>query len=109
MDQVAFAKALAAAKQASPASAHAVLDQLDRWLGGEPGDKVADTRFQQLSAPVAAKSVEDTAFYRYGRLLSRNDVGFDAARLGGSVADFHRGLPGTAGDLSRCHAGDGDA
>jgi (1->4)-alpha-D-glucan 1-alpha-D-glucosylmutase len=63
---------------------------LDRWLGGEPGDKVAATRFQQLSAPVAAKSVEDTAFYRYGRLLSRNDVGFDAARLGGSVADFHR-------------------
>src|SRR6202008_2955393 len=47
--------------------------------------------FQQLSAPVAAKAVEDTAFYRYGRLLSRNDVGFDAERLGGSVTDFHRG------------------
>jgi (1->4)-alpha-D-glucan 1-alpha-D-glucosylmutase len=89
-DQAAFAAALAAAKQASPASAHAVLDQLDRWLGGEPGDQVAGTRFQQLSAPVAAKAVEDTAFYRYGRLLSRNDVGFDAARLGSSVADFHR-------------------
>ena len=68
---------------------HAMLDHLDRWLGGEPGDKVAATRFQQLSAPVAAKAVEDTAFYRYGRLLSRNDVGFDAARLGASVADFH--------------------
>jgi len=89
-DQAAFAKALAAAKRASPASAHKVLDQLDRWLGGEPGDKVAATRFQQLSAPVAAKAVEDTAFYRSGILLSRNDVGFDAARLGGSVADFHR-------------------
>ena len=90
IDQAAFDKALAAAKAASPSSLHALLDQLDRWLGGEPGDKVAATRFQQLSAPVAAKSVEDTAFYRYGRLLSRNDVGFDAARLGGSVADFHR-------------------
>jgi malto-oligosyltrehalose synthase len=90
MDQAAFSKALAAAKQATPASAHSVLDQLDRWLGGQAGDKIAGTRFQQLSAPVAAKSVEDTAFYRYGRLLSRNDVGFDAARLGGSVADFHR-------------------
>src|SRR6185503_11458547 len=33
-------------------------------------------RFNQLAAPVAAKAVEDTAFYRYGRLLSRNDVGF---------------------------------
>jgi malto-oligosyltrehalose synthase len=90
MDQQSFAKALAAAKQDTPASAHPVLDQLDRWLGGETGDKIAGTRFQQLSAPVAAKAVEDTAFYRYGRLLSRNDVGFDAARLGGSVADFHR-------------------
>jgi malto-oligosyltrehalose synthase len=89
-DQIAFEKALSAAKQSTPASMHPVLDQLDRWLGGQPGDKVAATRFQQLSAPVAAKSVEDTAFYRYGRLLSRNDVGFDAARLGSSVADFHQ-------------------
>jgi (1->4)-alpha-D-glucan 1-alpha-D-glucosylmutase len=89
-DQVVFAKALAAAKVASPASSHAVLDHLDRWLGGEPGNKLAVTRFQQLCAPLAAKAVEDTAFYRYGRLLSRNDVGFDAACLGGSVADFHR-------------------
>ncbi|HEY4042657.1 MAG TPA: malto-oligosyltrehalose synthase [Rhodopila sp.] len=90
-DQVAFDKALRAAKRACPGSMGPVLDQLDRWLGGAPGDKVAPTRFQQLSAPVAAKSVEDTAFYRYGRLLSRNDVGFDAGRLGATVADFHRG------------------
>jgi (1->4)-alpha-D-glucan 1-alpha-D-glucosylmutase len=83
-DQTAFAKALAATKQTS------VLDQLGRWLGGEPGHKTANTRFQQLSAPIAAKAVEDTAFYRYGRLLSRNDVGFDAARLGSTAADFHR-------------------
>jgi (1->4)-alpha-D-glucan 1-alpha-D-glucosylmutase len=89
-DEMAFFKALSAAKQASPLSAHAVLDQLDRWLGGQPSDKAAGTRFQQLTAPVAAKAVEDTAFYRYGRLLSRNDVGFDAARLGCSIADFHR-------------------
>ncbi|HBK09015.1 MAG TPA: malto-oligosyltrehalose synthase, partial [Acetobacteraceae bacterium] len=90
IDQAAFAKALTAAKAATPESMHAILDHLDRWLGGEPGDKVAGTRFQQLCAPMAAKSVEDTAMYRYGRLLSRNDVGFDAARLGGSVDDFHR-------------------
>jgi (1->4)-alpha-D-glucan 1-alpha-D-glucosylmutase len=88
-DARAFAKALAAAKESSPSSLHPVLDQLDRWLGGEPGDKGAVTRFQQLSAPVAAKSVEDTAFYRYGRLLSRNDVGFDAGRFGCSVEAFH--------------------
>lgn len=50
------------------------------------------TRFQQLSAPLAAKAVEDTAFYRYGRLLSRNDVGFDAARFSVSVSEFHESM-----------------
>ena len=64
------------------------------WLAGTgPGDPAltadAVRRFQQLSAPVAAKAVEDTAFYRYGRLLSRNDVGFDAARFAMPIATFH--------------------
>ncbi|HEY4135117.1 MAG TPA: malto-oligosyltrehalose synthase [Alphaproteobacteria bacterium] len=45
--------------------------------------------FQKLSAPLAAKAVEDTAFYRYGRLLSRNDVGFDIRRFAGSAEAFH--------------------
>ncbi len=94
--QAAFARALTAAKASAPLHLHPVLDRLDRWLGGEdagkPGGELrtrATRRFQQLSAPVAAKAVEDTAFYRYGRLLSRNDVGFDAGRLGAEPADFH--------------------
>jgi (1->4)-alpha-D-glucan 1-alpha-D-glucosylmutase len=45
-------------------------------------------RLNQLTAPVAAKAVEDTAFYRYGRLLSRNDVGFDPSRFSLSARDF---------------------
>jgi (1->4)-alpha-D-glucan 1-alpha-D-glucosylmutase len=45
--------------------------------------------FNQLSAPLAAKAIEDTAFYRYGRLLSRNDVGSNAARMSLDIADFH--------------------
>jgi malto-oligosyltrehalose synthase len=49
----------------------------------------AVARFQQLSAPVAAKSVEDTGFYRYGRLLSRNDVGFDIETFSLGVDAFH--------------------
>ncbi len=49
----------------------------------------AIARFQQLSAPVAAKSVEDTGFYRYGRLLSRNDVGFDVETFSIDVDVFH--------------------
>ena len=48
------------------------------------------TRFQQLTPPLTAKSTEDTAFYRYGRLLSRNEVGSEPAQLAIEVADFHR-------------------
>ena len=46
-------------------------------------------RFQQTTGPVMAKGVEDTAFYRYNRLVSLNDVGGDPGRFGTSVADFH--------------------
>ena len=49
----------------------------------------AMARLQQLSAPIAAKAIEDTGFYRFGRLLSRNDVGFDTTVLGIEPADFH--------------------
>ena len=38
-----------------------------------------------------AKGVEDTAFYRYGRLLALNDVGGDPSRFGLSVEAFHAG------------------
>lgn len=48
------------------------------------------TRFQQLTPPLTAKSSEDTAFYRYGRLLSRNEVGSDPSQLVLPVEDFHR-------------------
>jgi len=46
-------------------------------------------RWQQFSAAVMAKAMEDTAFYRYPRLLSLNDVGGDPRRFGVSVAAFH--------------------
>ena len=88
-DDVPFQKALAAARAQAPTALYPALNCLERWLGGEPGAQSANTRFQQLSAPVAAKAVEDTAFYRYGRLLSRNDVGFDVNNLGQSTSDFH--------------------
>jgi (1->4)-alpha-D-glucan 1-alpha-D-glucosylmutase len=49
------------------------------------------TRFQQTTPAVMAKGVEDTAFYRYVRLLALNEVGGDPSRFGISVEDFHRG------------------
>jgi (1->4)-alpha-D-glucan 1-alpha-D-glucosylmutase len=49
------------------------------------------TRFQQTTPAVMAKGVEDTAFYRYGRLLALNDVGGDPSRFGIGVERFHGG------------------
>jgi (1->4)-alpha-D-glucan 1-alpha-D-glucosylmutase len=49
------------------------------------------TRFQQTTPAIMAKGVEDTAFYRYGRLLALNDVGGDPSRFWLSVDAFHRG------------------
>lgn len=46
-------------------------------------------RFQQTSPPVTAKGVEDTAFYRYVRLIALNEVGNEPSRFSLSVADFH--------------------
>ncbi len=48
------------------------------------------TRFQQLTGAVMAKGVEDTAFYRYNRLISLNEVGGDPGHFGVSPDDFHR-------------------
>jgi (1->4)-alpha-D-glucan 1-alpha-D-glucosylmutase len=47
-------------------------------------------RFQQLSSPVMAKGVEDTAFYRYYPLASLNEVGGDPGHFGVSLNAFHR-------------------
>ncbi len=46
-------------------------------------------RFQQVSAPVMAKGVEDTVFYRYHRLISLNEVGGDPSVYGTSPEAFH--------------------
>jgi (1->4)-alpha-D-glucan 1-alpha-D-glucosylmutase len=46
-------------------------------------------RFAQTCGPAMAKGVEDTAFYRYARLLALNEVGGDPSRFGLPLADFH--------------------
>jgi (1->4)-alpha-D-glucan 1-alpha-D-glucosylmutase len=53
-------------------------------------------RFAQVSAPVMAKGVEDTAFYRYQPLICLNEVGGDPGRLGRPVAEFHRAMTAAA-------------
>ena len=55
----------------------------------ERGHDAFVQRFQQATPPVHAKGVEDTAFYRWNRLVALNEVGGDPARFSLSVDAFH--------------------
>lgn len=46
-------------------------------------------KFQQLTPPALAKGMEDTAFYRYNRLVSQNEVGGEPEHWGSSTGAFH--------------------
>lgn len=99
-DRQLFEQAMAGAREDLRSNDWPVLEQLQRWLGGDPlqanppGSRRHDqrrllARFHQLTAPVAAKAEEDTAFYRSGVLLSRNEVGSDPQRFSADSAWFH--------------------
>ena len=47
------------------------------------------TKFQQTTSPVAAKGIEDTAFYRYHRFVSLNEVGSDPQQFGLTPSLLH--------------------
>ncbi|EJM98628.1 malto-oligosyltrehalose synthase [Herbaspirillum sp. YR522] len=80
------------------ASDHAALRMIRDWMAGDILEDATEralqlramARLQQLTPPLTAKSVEDTAFYRYGRLISRNEVGSHPDQLSLSVQDFHQ-------------------
>src|SRR5262249_22180730 len=68
---------------------------LDLIGRGRAGHSIArDRRFafkvQQFTGPMMAKSLEDTALYRFHRLLALNEVGGNPAADGLSIADFHK-------------------
>lgn len=46
-------------------------------------------KYQQYTGPVMAKSMEDTCFYRFNRLISLNEVGGEPDRMGISTESFH--------------------
>lgn len=104
---------LEAARRRCQPSDRDLVDYIDRWLGGEPPSSFnsirarrarlrAIARFQQLSSPVAAKSVEDTAFYRYGHLLSRNEVGSSPMQFSMTVDEFHAACADRAQRYPQC-------
>ena len=125
VDNLYFSQASDAARRTLSRTDHGVLEQISEWLGkpspddgaagrsqaalsaahigGNPPNhsgssrRTAQTLFSQLTAPVAAKAIEDTACYRYGRLLSRNEVGADPGEFSLSVEQFH------AANLERSH------
>jgi (1->4)-alpha-D-glucan 1-alpha-D-glucosylmutase len=66
------------------------LDRIEPVLA-DAGNPAA-LRFQQTTGAVMAKGVEDTAFFRYNRLTSLNEVGGDPDVFSISVADFHEAM-----------------
>ena len=83
-------RAAAAARPSVARADRHLLERLRAMLTAEgAAARRAQMRFQMLTAPLAAKAVEDTAFYRYGRLLSRNEVGASPEIFSVGIAEFH--------------------
>jgi (1->4)-alpha-D-glucan 1-alpha-D-glucosylmutase len=76
------------ARRHLPERLHATLDAVTAAALGAGSAEFA-VRFQQTTGPVLAKGVEDTACYRWPRLVSLNEVGADPDRFGVSPAEFH--------------------
>jgi (1->4)-alpha-D-glucan 1-alpha-D-glucosylmutase len=94
-DLTTIAAAIARAKHAHPEADARVWQALEAALSLRPPYEHA-TDFalavQQLTGPVSAKAIEDTAGYRYLRLLALNEVGGSPATFGRSLASFHAAM-----------------
>ena len=94
-------QAIAEAKRRNPdiAPAFDFLQNILLLEGADAGPTVYGFRnqlyftlkFQQLTGPVMAKGLEDTACYVYNRFISVNEVGGSPADFGISLEEFHRG------------------
>jgi len=99
-DRQVVCRAAAQAKRRNPATDAAVFDFIrDVLLLERPPDldeagrrerELFVGRVQQVTSPVLAKGIEDTAFYRYFPLASLNEVGGDPVRGAASLEEFHR-------------------
>ena len=83
--------AIRTAKQRAPSVTPLVFDFIEQLLLKTGTPESVDEwemqarfigKFQQITSPVAAKGIEDTALYIFNRLLSLNEVGSDPTRFG---------------------------
>ena len=96
-DRAFIRQAIGRAKQRNRETAESVFDFLEKTvlLQGRSGAEIDQgelyfaLKFQQLTGPVMAKGVEDTAFYVYSRFISSNDVGSSMEAFGISAEEFH--------------------
>jgi (1->4)-alpha-D-glucan 1-alpha-D-glucosylmutase len=98
-DRAAIGLAVRLAQRKNPTTDKSVFDLLRAVFLQEVPGTVPDEdralwrefvmRVQQLTAPVMAKGLEDTAFYVYNRLVSLNEVGGEPERFGVPVDEFH--------------------
>jgi (1->4)-alpha-D-glucan 1-alpha-D-glucosylmutase len=99
-DRAFIRQAVTKAKRRNPALSGSVFDFV-RDLLLQPADSHAAhdeerlrfvMKFQQTTSPVTAKGIEDTAFYRYHRLISLNEVGADPQHFGMTPTMVHQQL-----------------
>ena len=98
-DRQLIERAIISAKRRNPAVEASVFNYLrDVLLLQFPENIDKDARaehahfvlkFQQVTAPVMAKGVEDTTFYIYNRLAALNEVGGEPQQFGISIDGFH--------------------
>ncbi|MBO0913593.1 malto-oligosyltrehalose synthase [Streptomyces laculatispora] len=90
LDATAVSEAKAVFTVREEASAVDVVRELALGRLGPGGDRAAFCdRFAQTASALRAKSVEDTAYYRYVPLISANEVGGDPGQPAVAPEDFH--------------------
>ncbi|MDH4185899.1 MAG: malto-oligosyltrehalose synthase [Nitrospira sp.] len=96
-DRMFIWQAVTHAKRRNPAMSGLVFDFVRDLLLKSSDQAEADregrlkfvAKFQQMTSPVTAKGIEDTAYYRYHRFISLNEVGSDPQQFGITPALVH--------------------
>jgi (1->4)-alpha-D-glucan 1-alpha-D-glucosylmutase len=94
-DRAVIRKAMDAAKSYRPEIDPELFDFMESLLvlerTGDPETEFV-MRFQQMTGPITAKGIEDTAFYCFNRFMALNEVGGDPGVFGIPVESFHRAM-----------------